>query len=91
MRGRRRSDGGQVLVHSAEDLVDRTEAYAAREQEPRRRSDALVVTRLLRRIDQAVVALATDLGAAHDEEADAVRQSPRSRASAGLVNTRSGS
>jgi len=91
VRGRRRSDGGQVLVHSAEDLVDRAEAYAARGDEPRRRSDALVVTRLLRRIDQAVVALATDLGAAHDEEADEVRQSPRSRASAGLVNTRSGS
>jgi uncharacterized membrane protein YccC len=91
VRGRRRSDGGQVLVHSAEDLVDRAEAYAAQGQEPRRRSDALVVTRLLRRIDQAVVALAVDLGAAHDEEADEVRQSPRSRASAGLVNTRSGS
>ncbi len=91
VRGRRRSDGGQVLVHSAEDLVDRAEAYAARGQDPRRRSDALVVTRLLRRIDQAVVALATDLGAAQDEEADEVRQSPRSRASDGLVNTRSGS
>ena len=91
VRGRRRSDGGRVLVHSAEDLVDRAEAYAARGQEPRRRSDALVVTRLLRRIDQAVVALATDLGAARDEEADEVRQSPRSRASDGLVNTRSGS
>jgi uncharacterized membrane protein YgaE (UPF0421/DUF939 family) len=91
VRGRRRSDGGQVLVSSAEDLVDRAEAYAARGQEPRRRSDALVVTRLLRRIDQAVVALATDLGAARDEEAQEVRQSPRSRASDGLVNSRSGS
>jgi uncharacterized membrane protein YgaE (UPF0421/DUF939 family) len=91
VRGRRRSDGRQVLVRSAEDLVDRAEAYAARGQEPRRRSDALVVTRLLRRIDQAVVALATDLGAAQDEEAQEVRQSPRSRASDGLVNTRSGS
>jgi hypothetical protein len=37
-----------------------------------------------------VVALATDLGAAQDEEA-LDRQSPRSRDSAGLVNTRSGS
>ncbi len=91
VRGRRRSDGGRVLVHSAEDLVDRAEAYAARGEEPRRRQDALAVTRLLRRIDQAVVALAIDLGAAQDEEAEEVRQSPSSRASAGLVNTRSGS
>jgi hypothetical protein len=91
VRGRRRSDGGRVLVHSAEDLVDRAEAYAARGQEPHRRQDMLVVTRLLRRIDQAVVALAIDLGAAQDEEADEVRQAPSSRASAGLVNTRSGS
>ncbi len=91
VRGKRRSDGGQVLVRSAEDLLDRAEAYAAREEEPRRRQDALVVTRLLRRIDQAVVALAVDLGAARDEEAQEVRQSPSRRASAGLVNTRSGS
>jgi uncharacterized membrane protein YccC len=91
VRGRRRSDGERVLVHSAEDLVDRAEAYAARGQDPRRRQDALAVSRLLRRIDQAVVALAVDLGAAPDEEAHEVRQSPRSRASAGLVNTRSGS
>ncbi|HEY2195583.1 MAG TPA: FUSC family protein [Actinomycetospora sp.] len=91
VRGRRRSDGGRVLVHSAEDLVDRAEAYAARGQDPHRRQDMLVVTRLLRRIDQAVVALAVDLGAAQDEEADQVRQSSSSRASAGLVNTRSGS
>ncbi|HEY2221970.1 FUSC family protein [Actinomycetospora sp.] len=91
VRGRRRSDGEQVQVRSAEDLVDRAEAYAARGQDPHRRSDALVVTRLLRRIDQAVVALAVDLGAAQDEEAEEVRQSPSTRASAGLVNTRSGS
>jgi uncharacterized membrane protein YgaE (UPF0421/DUF939 family) len=91
VRGRRRSDGERVLVHSAEDLVDRAEAYAARGQDPHRRQDALAVSRLLRRIDQAVVALAVDLGAAQDEEAHEVRQSPRSRASAGLVNTRSGS
>lgn len=91
VRGRRRSDGGRVLVHSAEDLVDRAEAYAARGQEPHRRQDMLVVTRLLRRIDQAVVALAVDLGAAQDEEADQIRHSPSSRASTGLVNTRSGS
>lgn len=91
VRGRRRSDGGQVLVGSAEDLLDRAEAYAARGQDPHRRQDALVVTRLLRRIDQAVVALAVDLGAAQDEEAEEVRQSPSTRASAGLVNTRSGS
>ncbi|WP_230730724.1 FUSC family protein [Actinomycetospora endophytica] len=91
VRGKRRSDGGQVLVGSAEELVDRAEAYAARGQDPHRRQDALVVTRLLRRIDQAVVALAVDLGAARDEEAEEVRQSPSTRASAGLVNTRSGS
>ena len=80
-----------MLVRSAEELIDRAEAYAARGREPQRRQDSLVVTRLLRRIDQAVVALAIDLGAARDEEAEAVRQSPSSRASAGLVNTRSGS
>ncbi len=91
VRGTRRSDGGQVLVHSAEDLLDRAEAYAARGQDPQRRQDALAVTRLLRRIDQAVVALAIDLGAAQDEEAEEVRQSPSNRASGGLVNTRSGS
>jgi hypothetical protein len=91
VRGKRRSDGEQVLVGSAEDLVDRAEAYAAREQDPHRRQDALVVTRLLRRIDQAVVALAVDLGAAQDEEAEEVRQSPSTRANAGLVKTRSGS
>jgi hypothetical protein len=88
VRGRRRSDGEQVLVHSAEELVDRAEEQAARSQDPRRRNDALVVTRLLRRIDQAVVALAVDLGAAADPDDD---QSPSSRASAGLVKTRSGS
>ncbi|MFC5065924.1 FUSC family protein [Actinomycetospora atypica] len=89
VRGKRRSDGEQVLVHSAEDLLDRAEARAARGEDPQRRNDALVVTRLLRRIDQAVVSLAVDLGAARDAEAD--DQSPSSRASAGLVNTRSGS
>ena len=89
MRGRRRSDGEQVLVHSAEDLLDRAEAWAARGEDPQRRNDTLVVTRLLRRIDQAVVALAVDLGAARDSETD--DQSPSSRASAGLVKTRSGS
>ncbi|WP_018330409.1 FUSC family protein [Actinomycetospora chiangmaiensis] len=88
VRGRRRSDGEQVLVHSAEELVDRAEEQAAYAQDPRRRNDALVVTRLLRRIDQAVVALAVDLGAAADPDDD---QSPSSRARAGLVNTRSGS
>ncbi|WP_433800825.1 FUSC family protein [Actinomycetospora sp. CA-084318] len=88
VRGKRRSDGGQVLVHSAEELVDRAEEQAARSQDPRRRNDALVITRLLRRVDQAVVALAIDLGAAADDEDD---QSPSSRARAGLVNTRSGS
>ncbi|MCD2186414.1 FUSC family protein [Actinomycetospora soli] len=88
VRGKRRSDGGQVLVHSAEELVDRAEEQAARSQDPRRRNDALVIARLLRRIDQAVVALAIDLGAAADPDDD---QSPSRRASAGLVNTRSGS
>ncbi|MDL5154901.1 FUSC family protein [Actinomycetospora termitidis] len=91
VRGKRRSDGGQVLVHSAEDLVDRAEEQAARSQDPRRRNDALVVTRLLRRIDQAVVALAVDLGAARDPDAPEDGQSPSSRDRAGLVNTRSGS
>jgi uncharacterized membrane protein YccC len=91
VRGRRRSDGGRVLVRSAEDAVDAAEGYAAAIGDPHRRQDLLVVARLLRRIDQAVVALAVDLGAAQDEEAQEARQSPSSRASAGLVNTRSGS
>ena len=89
VRGKRRSDGAQVLVHSAEDLLDRAEAWAARGEDPQRRNDTLVITRLLRRIDQAVVSLAVDLGAARDSETD--DQSPSSRASAGLVKTRSGS
>ena len=48
----------------------------------------LGVARLLRRIDQAVVGLAIDLGAAEDLDDD---QSPSTAASAGVANTRSGS
>jgi hypothetical protein len=50
---------GEILP--AEDAVDAAEAYAARTPDPGRRA-ALLSGRLLRRIDQAVVRLATDLG-----------------------------
>jgi hypothetical protein len=49
-------------IRSAEDVVDAAEAYAARIPDPQRRAALLSAARLLRRIDQAVVGFATDLG-----------------------------
>ncbi len=49
-------------IWSAEDVVDAAEADAARIPDPRRRADLLGAARLLRRIDQAVVGFATDIG-----------------------------
>jgi hypothetical protein len=88
VRGRRRSDGRQVRARSAEPLVDAAEEHAARVDDPHRRADMLNGARLLRRIDQAVVALAVDLGAAERTE---TLQDPSNDSSAGLANTRSGS
>ncbi len=89
VRGKRASDGGQVRARSAERLVDAAEEHAARSSDdPHRRTTMLGVARLLRRIDQAVVGLAIDLGAAEDLDED---QSPSTAASAGVANTRSGS
>lgn len=53
-------------IVSAEDLVDAAEAHAARCPDHRRRVELLAAVRYLRRIDQAVVGLAVDLGAAPD-------------------------
>jgi hypothetical protein len=86
--GRRASDGGQVRARSAERLVDAAEEYAARTDDPHRRASMLTAARLLRRIDQAVVGLAVDLGAAEDDLDD---QAPSTASSAGVANTRSGS
>jgi hypothetical protein len=91
VRGRRASDGGQVLVRSAEDLVDAAEEYAARTTDDHRRTSLLAAARLLRRIDQAVVGLAIDLGAADDPDVGGGDQSPSTAASGGVLNTRSGS
>lgn len=97
VRGRRASDGGQVRARSAQSLVDAAEEHAARcADDPHRRSTMLAAARLLRRIDQAVVGLAIDLGAAEDTDdgdEDAARrgQSPSTAASGAVVNTRSGS
>jgi len=92
VRGRRASDGGQVRAHSAERLVDAAEEHAARTaDDPHRRDDMLAVARLLRRIDQAVVGLAIDLGAAEDPDDPGRDQGPSTAASAGVANTRSGS
>lgn len=99
VHGRRASDGGQVRARSAERLVDAAEEHAARTDDPHRRTALLTATRLLRRIDQAVVGLAVDLGAAHDPEdpesppddGDDGGQAPSSASSAGVANTRSGS
>lgn len=49
-------------IRSAEDVIDAAEAYAARTDDPDRRAALLSAARLLRRIDQAVVRFATDLG-----------------------------
>ncbi|GAA4922140.1 fusaric acid resistance family protein [Actinomycetospora succinea] len=94
VRGRRASDGGQVEARSAERLVDAAEEHAARTDDPHRRATMLTAARLLRRIDQAVVGLAVDLGAAEDpdeDDADGDGQSPSTASSAGVANTRSGS
>jgi hypothetical protein len=48
-------------IRSAEDALDAAEAYAARTADPQRAA-LLHAARLLRRIDQAVVGFATDLG-----------------------------
>ena len=48
-------------ISSAEDVIDAAEAYAARVPDPDRRVALLSAARLLRRIDQVVVKLATDL------------------------------
>ena len=92
VRGKRASDGGQVRARSAERLVDAAEEHAARSaDDPHRRTAMLGVARLLRRIDQAVVGLAIDLGAAEDLDSEDRDQSPSTAASAGVANTRSGS
>ncbi len=98
VRGRRRSDGQRVLARSAERLVDAAEAHAARvSEDPHRRTAMLGAARLLRRIDQAVVGLALDLGAAVDTEEEGAEpaglggQSPSTADNAGAANTRSGS
>jgi uncharacterized membrane protein YccC len=54
-----RRDAGEI--RSAEDVVDAAESEAARRPDPHR-IDLLTVCRTLRRIDQAVVTLAEDLG-----------------------------
>ncbi|MFC4949728.1 FUSC family protein [Pseudonocardia sp. GCM10023141] len=47
---------------SAEEVVDAAEAFAARTEELPRRAQLLTVARMLRRIDQAVVGFAADIG-----------------------------
>jgi uncharacterized membrane protein YccC len=47
-------------IRSAEDLIDAAESDAARQSDPHR-TERLAVSRVLRRIDQAVVTLAEDL------------------------------
>jgi uncharacterized membrane protein YccC len=54
-------DAGEIC--SAEDVVDAAETVAARTADHRRRAQLLTIARLLRRIDQAVVGFATDIGA----------------------------
>jgi hypothetical protein len=67
-RVRANLDALRLLLHhepkqvgSAEVAVDAAEAYAVNTQDLQRRADMLTTARLLRRIDQAVVGLATDL------------------------------
>ncbi len=56
-------------VRSAEDEMDAAEAHAARTDVPAVRLDLLSAVRMLRRIDQAVVAFADDLGGPpHDRD-----------------------
>jgi uncharacterized membrane protein YccC len=47
---------------SAEELIDAAEGHAARAEPPTRRHTELVVTRMVRRLDQVVVGFAADLG-----------------------------
>ncbi|MBN9113473.1 MAG: FUSC family protein [Pseudonocardia sp.] len=58
--------GPPAEIVSAEDLVDAAEGHAARCPDHRRRVELLAAVRYLRRIDQAVVGLAVDLGAVPD-------------------------
>jgi uncharacterized membrane protein YccC len=62
-----RREAGEIW--SAEDVIDAAEADAAQTPNPRRRTDLLSAARLLRRIDQAVVGFATDIGQ-RDEAAE---------------------
>jgi len=48
---------GEIRARTAEELVDAAEAWAARRADPRHRHDLLEAARLLRRLDQGVVAL----------------------------------
>ena len=54
-------------VVSAESEVNAAEVAAARCTDPRKRGQLLVAARLLRRMDQAVVGFAVDLGAPRPE------------------------
>jgi hypothetical protein len=62
-----RHEAGEI--RSAEDVIDAAEATAARTPDPRHRAELLGAARLLRRIDQAVVGFATDIGP-RDEAAE---------------------
>jgi uncharacterized membrane protein YccC len=66
-------------IRSAEDLVDAAESDAARHPDPHR-LERLAVSRLLRRIDQAVVTLAEDLRL---RERVQLRESARAQSGAG--------
>jgi hypothetical protein len=67
-------------IPPAEDAVDAAEAYAARTPDPDRRAALLNAARLLRRIDQAVIRLGTDLGRPGEAiQPQTVAHPPRSR------------
>jgi uncharacterized membrane protein YccC len=53
---------GEDDLGSAEELIDAAEEHAARAEPPARRHAELVVTRVVRRLDQVVVGFAADLG-----------------------------
>ncbi len=65
------ADGPEVV--SAENEVNTAEVAAARCTDPRKRGQLLVAARLLRRMDQAVVGFAVDLGAPRPEPEPASR------------------
>lgn len=67
-------------IRSAEDVIDAAESAAARRPGPHR-TDQLVISRLLRRIDQAVVALAHDLGLVGPVDPSAGTRAPTGAAS----------